>query len=236
MKNPMRTFDKSKFGLAVRDIYGFNVFGNNRVKRALEEEPLTMFLHHIARSFPCAAHVGGIGLPIGGGPTTLGPSTPEHFYTQNRVGLSGALFYDQDGKFYCDRDSCFFPQVRTPSLGADDEDFSALVSYDALALMLGATLEKANEMSARYNAPFPGHEKWLEVLTGVYDVVLLTGGDAGYVEAWAREPEKFGVLDQTIALIGESITASDWYRQNESELIWDATYGLCYVLPASLDF
>ena len=86
-------------------------------------------------------------------------------------------------------------------------------------------------MRALYRAPFPGHEDWLKELTNLYDVVLLTGGDADYVEAWARDPDKFSLLDNAIEVVESAIMASSWYRQNEPELIWDGDLGLCYRLP-----
>ncbi|MCW3099804.1 MAG: hypothetical protein JWL77_5422 [Chthonomonadaceae bacterium] len=143
MKSPIRTEDTSRYGLCVKEIYGFSIFGYNRVPIPLVNEPIIMFLQEIAQTLNCAAHTGGLAVKnLDTIPTTGSPAQGD-LYTVNRVGLSGALFYDLNGEFYCDCNFVFFPLVRTPLLGAKIEDFSELIGYDALALMIGASAERA---------------------------------------------------------------------------------------------
>jgi hypothetical protein len=231
MKLPIRTEDLNREGLPVKEIYGFSIFGYNKVPIPQADDPMILFLQHIAQTLPCAAHAGGLSVKnLDTIPTSVSPLHSDP-YLANRVGLSCAEFYDLDGEFYCDGDSVFFPQVRNPLLGAKIEDFSELIEYDALALMIGASDDTTREMTALYSAPFPGHANWIRELTRIYDVVLLTGGDADFVKAVARDAEKFTVLERSIEIVQNAILASEWYRQHEPELLWDGEYGMCYQTP-----
>jgi hypothetical protein len=231
VKSPIRTEDTSDHGLAIKEIYGFSIFGYSRVPFPTVYEPMFLFLEEIMQTLKCAAHAGGLSVKNLDSIPSIGSPAQGDPYTVNRVGLSGGTFYDLDGEFYCDGDSVFFPLVRTPLLGANATDFSELVEYDALAVMIGASPDTDAKMSALYTTPFPGHENWLQELTHVYDVVILTAGDADFVQAWARDPGKFALLENAIAVVEKAIMASEWYQQHEPELVWDGEFGMCYRLP-----
>ena len=231
MKKVIRIEDTAEYGISVRKIFGFSIFGYNRVTIPLADEPILRFLQSTMHRLSCSAHIGPIGFGGLEAMEIFGPPKDENRYTFNRVGLSGRHFYSLDGEFHSDHDACFFSHVRTSFLGAEADDFYDIIGYDALALMIGASPETEAEQNALFTTVFPGHETWLRKLTAIYDVVVLTGADADFIVAWARTPEMFAVLDESIMVAENTIRNSKWYQQHEQELVWDGEFGMCYVIP-----
>ena len=71
------------------------------------------------------------------------------------------------------------------------------------------------------------HGEWLQAVANLYDLIVLTGSDGYYVEAFAREEKSFDKLEAPLAQSLEIIEHNPWFQQNKDDLHWDGEFNLC---------
>jgi hypothetical protein len=232
MTSPIQIQRTTRYGLAQQNIFGFALFGYNKVDIPFLQEPISIFLEQVVAEFPCSAHVGT--RPYGGWTTEqfFGKPGEARDYIPNRYGISsGVEFYDLDGEYYNKNDACFFPAITSPQLGLSEEDYEQCILEDALIVLVGRTEETLQRMPDLLKMPFPGHEEWMHTLASLYSIIIRTGGDGDFVSAYAQDETHFEKLEGAIAASRAVIESSEWYQHHREQLVWDGEYGMCLRLP-----
>ncbi|MCA1636712.1 MAG: hypothetical protein LC802_24365 [Acidobacteria bacterium] len=236
MQSIIRTKDEVAFGLAHRYVYGLNIFFSNGVKIAIGSDPRVIFLKTLIASNACSAHTGNL-LDVADTPRELfGLPEGEHAYSLSRTGVYDGTFYDVEK--WDTFPACFFPRVKESFLEVrtlyGEPGIEGMLSWDALALYVGAAEEATERMQRLIQQPFPGHENWLRQVSSLHQLIILTGDDGWDFYAYTQDASNFALLTPAITKVVEAIESHDWYQAHASSLVWDDKDGMCLLLPALL--
>jgi hypothetical protein len=233
MQQIVKTEDREEFGLSRRDIFGLNIIAANGVATATEDDPRVVFLRELSARHVCSAHTGNL-YDLADTPEEIfGRLVGKDVGSPVRVSVNGGTFYD--AARWATFPACFFPVVseqfwssRAPE---GDADISDLLRLDALALYVEPINGAVNEMRSGLNQPFTSHETWLQTVSSLYQLVLLTGADGWYFSAYSRDARYFDSLSLPLNEAIKAIERNIWYQQHAASLIWDDEHEGCLLLP-----
>lgn len=130
-----------------------------------------------------------------------------------------------------------FWEARLPEEERRDEHAWAGLDYmiaaHGLVLYVGPSPTALRAMTALLNAPFPGSEQWLQETSRLFPLVVMTGHDGDYFDAYARDAAGLGLLEPALARADALVQASVWFQEHEDKLKWDKEYNLCMIAKTS---
>jgi hypothetical protein len=222
--NIITTYDGKRDRLAVRTIYGLNIFARNGLQAPAMLDPRLVFLKCLTDEMPCSAHIGAIALSdMMDAPEELfGCSGGSEIYSRTSVEYHDG-FTDLSGSHYFK--ACFFPAVPPglweASLNDGGGDMEYIIRCHSLALYIGVSQPALSAMRRLLEEPFPGEEQWLRETTGIYPIVLVTGHDGDHFIAYATSDDRFQMLDRARERACEFVRSSEWFQRYRSSLAWD---------------
>ena len=236
MQPIIRTKDETEFGLALRYVFGLNIFAANGVEVSTDDDPRVIFLRTLCEQHDCSAHTGNL-LDVADDPQELfGPADGKNSYVLVRTGVYKGSFYDADG--WATFPACFFPLIRDnfwemqASVGGSV--IEEMLDWDALALYVSPCREATAQIRSLIERPFSSHEGWLQQVSKLYQLVVLTISSGWYIEVYSQDTSSFALLGESLKKAVEAIKAHSWYKAHSTELIWDSEYEMCLLLPELL--
>lgn len=217
--------------LACRAIYGLNIFAANGVHVSTAEDPRIIFLNSLSEQKASSAFVGYLSLKdLVDDPAELfGQGNAGVTYHRIRLGLYAGTFYDID--VYPTDDGCFFPVVSGAfwqSVAHDGySDIRSILQHDALSLFVDKAIGAEAKFDGSLFPGFSGEAQWLQFLTSIYSLVVVSGGDGMDFTVYSQNVEKFIVIDEAVVIATEAISSSKWYDEHQNQLAWDDEYAGC---------
>ncbi len=220
-------------GLSLRIVYGLNIFVANKVAKKAVEDPRVVFLRALSQQMSCSAHLGSGALEdIVSSIKDLSICRDEQACISTNIALYGGEFYSSDDTIL---PSYFVRNVDESLWVAKTENGTSVIDYlyrcDALALYAGSHTESQAKMQILLGASFIDNENWMQKLSELYSLVILSGYDGWHFNVFSKEPSNFDLLSNALDDTIKYVEASDWYSQNAPELQWDQEEDSCLKLP-----
>ena len=107
---------------------------------------------------------------------------------------------------------------------------------DALAVYVDANPETIGNIASLLKGEIHSHAQWLEAMTRLYALVVLTGSDGWCFEIYTSVPANFDLLAAPLSKAMAVIEESSWYKEHEGSLEWDGDPDNCLKPRKRLDF
>ena len=195
-----------------KSITGLQLFIANRVNTPPDLDLRTLFMQSLRRRFTCSMHV-GLGRIDEEDLAEFFTHSPADPCVEVRIGLDVLGFEDLTVP-----QARWFPQPVTPYLGADPAEFVDLFQTDAIALYISPIGDAEAAMQTLFAAPFIDDQHFVSEVTRHYEILVMTGYDGFYVNAYTRNPANFEMLIESFAEVEQHIRESDWFKQNAARL------------------
>lgn len=225
MKEIIRLQVDNEFDLVHLSIYGLNIFEHNELSVSPDEDPRLSFLSLISKAYPCSACVGYLSLkdhtdnPI----DLFGPPEGKTPYIRVPIGLYGGTFYDL--VTYPTEPACFFPIIGNDfwkaKVTGDQADLTTIIYDDALAVYVGTDLGSQQKIAKASSEPFVGEADWLQLLSQLCSVIILSAGDGMSVEVFTKDLTHLDLLYSALDETTAKISQSDWYKTHRDDLAWN---------------
>jgi hypothetical protein len=222
-------------GLARRYIFGLNIFHVNKVDCPILENPELDFLRRICFRYPVSVNTGNI-FDVANelGEIFDKPAYGGEYEIVNFGPNQSELVNHKDWPTF---PPLFFPRITsewidlTRKYNGESQVYLILYADAATFFIAPKRLDSIEKMSALLKQPAPPRAAFLNDACGLFEIVIMTGGDGDFFSAYAKSAESFtlleGPLDETVKLI----EGSAWYNENRSALAWDGEYCMCLVQP-----
>ncbi|HEY3268614.1 MAG TPA: hypothetical protein VGM37_16975 [Armatimonadota bacterium] len=245
----VRIHDDVSDDLTERNIFGLNALLYNGVEAPDAQDPRIVFLNALITGHNVAAHTGNFAGDANIAAEEFGPPTPENPYVTTRQNLYNGDFWQEAAG----RPPAFlFPHARRPFLGLEPTDFEYLIRCGNIALYVGVDpVDEAALLNLAADPPreptaadVPGerwelqnarNRVWLEAVTRLCRVAVVTGHDGQDFQCYAWDAADFRLLDDALTAGVEAVTGMEWYRSHADQLVWNAHMDLCLMLPENID-
>jgi len=235
MKQVVQMLSYEEFGLSCRSIYGLNIFEANSVPVDTAYDPRIIFLRNISEQMRCSALAGYLSLKdlVDNPVEMFGEPGKESPYQRVPIGLYAGRFYDI--AIWPTQDACFFPEVTSKFWQAETQDkysdIRKILQHDALALFVDQVNGNEIDLLKALSSPFPGEADSLQLILRYCSLVVISGGDAMDFHVYCKDQKNFEIVNDPLSKAVSSIENSEWYSENQHNLIWDSDEAICLVVP-----
>lgn len=240
MSEIIRKQDTFLSNVWVRHVHGLNIFSANGIKVSAHEDPRLVVLKDFADAHTSSIHIGSIGLKdlVDSPEELFGPSTGSDNYFKVGAGVKEGIYYFD----VHDDSNCFFPIAsdnfwEVPMSVDDAGELQYLIECGSIALYSGFTdavtsegRRLLNDSTVWATNPLPSQAEWVQRLTEVWNVVVVTGHDGTELVVYTRSPDQLDLLSLSIKKASDLIAESSWYKQNQYALTWDSENEKCLIL------